>query len=97
MYHSDWYHIYGKLGAPELRQLNGVNVLGNKSHAKSNLKIIILIKFTWITVIIIHLYSWECRVTNVKPFCSYYSAAIPKLHRLDNMLFTLCQEFVCGS
>ena len=37
MYHSDWYHIYGKLGAPELRQLNGVNFLGNKSHAKSNL------------------------------------------------------------
>lgn len=38
--------FYGKLGAPELRQLIGVNFLGNKSHAKSNLKIIILIKFT---------------------------------------------------
>ena len=46
MYHSDWYHINGKLGAPELRQLNAVNFLGNKSHAKSILKIIILIKFT---------------------------------------------------
>lgn len=37
--------FYGKLGAPELRQYHS-QILGNKSHAKSNLKMIILIKFT---------------------------------------------------